>query len=901
MMEKSFALDMGKGVICKGLLFLFFFFFFPIVCYSQNSSLVLFPYEIQVGQELAGIQATFQGIVYNRMVNQEFELIPQQKVAQVLESNNIETLNVAEVQRLLRILGGGYGVYGTLTQQGSGFILKTLLVPAQGRAQEFTTTGLNFLELNIAVDAVISQLRGIIYKDRVLSSIIIRGNKHIGTEAILSRLPLSIGEIPTAKVIDEAVKALWAIGYFSDIKVHENRTPEGIQLEFTVVERPRITSIEIVGNEKLTAKDIRDVLVTRVGDVVNEQALSQEKQKIIAEYKKKGYFDATIEQQIIPEGNTGRAILRIVCNEGEELFIDRVVIKGAKTIKPGVLKKNLAIQKRVLLSYITGTGVLQEEYLERDTTVLHSELLNRGYFDAKVYPPKVIRGSEGITVEFTIVEGPRYKVGDISFKGDLLLSMKELEKLAEMNELRRKKEYFNYSVMQADANRIAQSYGRYGFAFADVIPVTKIDRETRTVSIVYTISRGEKVFIRKTILEGNEKTRDNVILRDLFLSDGDVYNSSLLEISRDKLARTGYFSNVDAEIIPTDSPSEIDLKIKVKEQSTGSFNFGVGFSTYSRFGISASLSERNFFGKGYYASLSASLSSKRSLFSLSFTNPRLYDTKLGLGFDLYNIADEYPEFTRYSTGGVVRISYPLGYYTTIYASYRLEFYSIGDVSSTASSLIRSSIGRQWGSTLSTSIVRNTTNSYSFPSRGTISSIGFEYGGELIGGDNNYIKLTGEYQYFQKIVEPEYVFHVKTVGNVLLPNGSGREIPIFERLFIGGIDSVRGYTIDDMSPYDVAGEAIGGIYSWYANLEFVWLMFPEFGVAFVPFYDVGLNYDPRYAHGVSALKSIKQSTGLEIRWQSPLGLLRLAYGYPLNRSTRDERLKGRFEFSIGSFF
>lgn len=885
----------------KALFFVFFILFTPTFCYAQNKLVVLFPYEIHVGKELAGIQATFQSIIYNRMVNQEFELVPQQQVAKELERHSIESLDVAEVQRLLRSLGAGYGVYGVLTQQGSGFRLTTLLVPAQGKAQEFTTTGLSFLELNVAVDALVSQLRGILYKDRVLSSIVIRGNKHIGTEAILSRLPLSIGEIPTAKAIDEAVKALWAIGYFSDIKVHENRTAEGIQLEFTVVERPRITSIEIVGNKKLSAKDIRDVLITKVGDVVNEQALSQEKQKIIAEYKKKGYYDATVDQEIIPEGTSGRAILRIICNEGEELFIDRVIIKGAKTIKPGVLKKNLAIQKRVLLSYITGTGVLQEEYLERDTTVLLSELLNRGYFDAKVYPPKVIKGKEGITVEFTIVEGPRYKVGDISFKGDLLLSIKELEKLAQMNDLRRKNEYFNYSVMQEDAQRIAQSYGRYGFAFADVIPVTKIDRDSRTVSIVYTISRGEKVFIRKTILEGNEKTRDNVILRDLFLSDGDVYNSSLLEISRDRLARTGYFSNVDAEIIPTDSPSEVDLKIKVKEQSTGSFNFGIGFSTYSKFGISASLSERNFFGKGYYASLSASFSSKRSLFSLSFTNPRLYDTKLGIGFDLYNIADEYPEFTRYSTGGVLRISYPLGYYTTFYASYRLEFYSIGDVSSTASSLIKSSVGKQWGSTLSASIVRNTTDSYSFPSRGTISSIGFEYGGQLIGGDNNYIKFIGEYQYFQKIVEPEYVFHVKTVGNALLPNGSGKSIPIFERLFIGGIDTVRGYTIDDMSPYDVAGEAIGGIYSWYANLEFVWLMFPEFGVALVPFYDVGFNYDPEYSNGVSLAKNIKQSAGLEIRWQSPLGLLRLAYGYPLDRSTRNERLKGRFEFSIGSFF
>lgn len=870
---------------------------------QQDAKVIaLFPFQVLVSEELAGVERSFGTLLRSAFEKGECALAPAEKVQEVLEQADVDTLDVAAVRTLLQKMPAEYALYGKLEQQGELFSITALLVPKQGKPQEFNATSIALIEINSALNALMVQVRSFVYKEDTVSSILIRGNTNISSDAILSRLPLSVGEIPTKKSIDAAVKLLWSLGYFSDIQVEENTTESGKQLVFTVQEFPRIGVIELVGNKELSTKNIRELLVSKVGDVVNKESIAEEKRKILEEYRKKGFYKATVQDEIVPDPKEkSKAILRFTFNEGARLYIDSVVINGAKSVKPSVLRKNFAIQPRTLLSLLTGTGVLQDEFLERDSTVLLSELLNRGFFDAKVFPPEVKIRPEGLVIVFNIIEGPRYRVKDVSYKGDLLFSVKKLRSLAHVERLVKKKEYFNYSVMQEDAQRIAKSYGEYGFAFADVIPVTNVDREKHEVSIVYTITRGEKVYIRKTVLEGNTKTRDNVILRDLFLADGDVYNSKLLGYSKDRLARTGYFESVETEIVPTSSPSEVDLKITVKERSTGSFNFGVGFSTYSKFGISASLSERNLFGKGYYGAISASISSKQSLYSLSFTNPRLYDTNLGVGFDLYNLSDEYPDFTRNSTGGRVRLSYPLGYFTTLYASYTLEYYTITDIFAGASPYLRSFAGSQWGSTLNLEIVRNTTDSYSFPSRGTISRLSLSYGGKYLGGDNNFFSVSGEYQFFIKIVEPQYVFHVKNYGIAILNNGTGLPIPIFEREYIGGINTVRGYTITDMSPYDSYRDSIGGVYAWYANVEFVWLVLPQFGFAIVPFYDVGFNYDPKYAHGKHVEDYIKQSVGLELRWQSPLGLLRLAYGYPLNKDVFGKRLDGRFEFSIGSFF
>ncbi|MGL4722102.1 MAG: outer membrane protein assembly factor BamA [Desulfovibrionaceae bacterium] len=867
----------------------------------SNTVFAIFPFDISVSRELEGIRANFPSLFATRISQQDFSIIPYKDVQEYLTNNAIESVNTTLIATLLPKLQANYGIYGSLIQDGPGFTLRVLLLSSKGLVKEFSSTHPSFIELNIALDTMVKNIQNELFKNNLIESITIVGNKFIEEAAILSRLPIAIGDIPTARNIDLAIKSLWNMGYFNDIKVSEKKDSKGISLIFHVVEKPRITTIQFSGNKEISTKKLRELLVSQVGEVAQDSKMTEDKDKMLAEYRKKGFYNASIEEKIVSQEDASQATLEINIKEGEKLYIKKIVINGLKTVKASALQKNFAMKKRTPISFITGTGIFQEEFLERDTTILLTEMLNLGYFDAKVFPPEVKIENQGLTIVFTVIEGARYKIGTISFKGDILESTKKLFALSELTILRDKKDFFNYSVMQQDAQRISQSYGVYGFAFADTIPITKVDRDNYTVDVTYTITRGEKVYIRSTILDGNNKTRDNVILRDLFLSDGDVYNSGYLELSKDRLARTGFFSKVETEILPTENPSEVDLKVKVVEQSTGSLNFGFGFSTYSKFGVSASLSERNLFGKGYTGSLSASFSSKQALYALSFTNPRIYDTKLGLGFDLYNISDEFPDFTKTSTGGRIRMSYPLGIYTTLYSGYRLEYYTIEDVDPFASNIIKRNIGSEWGSTVDMQIVRNTTNSYSFPSRGTINTIGFEYGGMYLGGDNNFFKIFGEHQFFVKILEPEYVVHFKAYAAALTENGTDRPIPAFERLYIGGINSVRGYTISDMSPHDSQGEAIGGIYVWYVNLEFVWLALPEFGLGIVPFYDIGMNYDPEFSKIFRKGDTIQQSVGLELRWQSPLGLLRLAYAFPLNKSTTGSRLDPRFEFSIGSFF
>ena len=461
-------------------------------------------------------------------------------------------------------------------------------------------------------------------------------------------------------------------------------------------------------------------------------------------------------------------------------------------------------------------------------------------------------------------------------------------------------DYFDVEVLQNDVKALTDFYSDYGYAFADIDVRPQPRADAGVVDVVYTVKPGERQYIRRVEVEGNNRTRDNVILREMRLADGQQFSGAKMRRSAQRLEKTRYFSEVNPTVVPTGVPGEVDLKMGVKETETGVVSVGFGYSTYDKFGVMASITENNLFGRGYTLGLSGYTSSSEQYLEASFVNPRVFDTYWGFSVSPYGIDEEWSYFYKRSVGVRLGLFHPIGEYTNVNFGYKFERYNLYHMADNASRIIRAYKGEHWASTVSMGVTRDTTNKASFPTEGTRVSFNVQYGGPWTGGDDSFFKPIFEAGFYYGLNDTN-IFHVRgRVGAVYKADGD-KTVPVFERFWIGGIRSIRGFSYDDISPRDPeTGETIGSDRMGYANIEYIWVVKPEIGLAFVPFYDIGFNADS--AQCSSVFDKVYSSAGLEVRWRSPMGDLRFAYGYPLSENADGTRRNsGRFEFSMGQAF
>lgn len=886
---------------------------------SSSPAVLVLPFQANAGPELPNAQQAIPEMILRHMQDQGLSVVPMQRATALLRQSNLETVNLETARRLGRSIGAKLVVYGAFNQLGDGFTMETRMAPVDaGEAipasyERQTLLALDECAQNIATRAAESlgpvQTRlpqsqsgfvpmGTSAGTGGLADVRVQGTEILDPDTVLMRLSIRKGDRPDGQAINDEVKRIWDMGYFSDVQAHM----QGDVLIFTVVEKPRIDSILVQGNHDLDSEEVIAAMGTKPGSVLNEQVLADDLQKIAELYHKEGYYLAKANYHLQDRpGNRGGAILVIDVEEGNKLYIKDVIIEGLEQIDRDDMEKYLSLKPRHMFSWLTGSGVLKDEYLERDTNAIAAYGLNEGFMDIQVAAPTVSYDPDGIVVTFIVHEGPRYKIRDVKFGGDIIDNEDAMLDVVEMDDWKKDKEYFSVTVMQEDTKRLTDYYGDYGYAFAEVdTRVMKADDGSEQVDIGYLVNKKQKVFIRRLSVEGNTKTRDNVILREMRLGDGDQYEGAKMRRSTERLNRLRYFSAVDMELVPTENPDEVDLKVKVKEAPTGALMGGIGYSTYYDVGVTASIMERNLFGRGYWLQLQGFFSWRRTSGVLSFTNPRVYDTELSLGNDLYYTHDYWDDFTKDTIGDTIRAAYPLGEYTSFGLAYRLERYDLYDVDEGASPYISDYKGVNWTSALSARLTRDTTNSRERPTSGTITRLWVEYGGGGLGGTDNFIKAVGDWQGFWS-VNPENTFHVRArLGGVF--QNTDDPVPVFERFWIGGMDSIRGYAYSDISPrdYKYGGEQIGGDRMGVLNVEYVWTFEKEMGLSVVPFFDAGFNIDAK-TMGNDWDKYIVYSTGLELRWRSPMGDLRIAYGIPLVQDYDGEIESGRLEFSMGQFF
>ncbi len=917
----------------------------PLQAQAAEKTVLVLPFGIQAGPSMPNAKDTVPQTIVDKLRAQGMDTVSMERAKELLSNANLTTINVAMAHQLGLQAGADMVIYGRFSQQeGGGFSMDTMLVPVAVESRpvparfqrqslaEFddaaaqlasrasatlkpapaaapaavpeVTPGVEPATPAEPVRSASEQLVPMRTSGAGITDVQVRGLKNIERDVILMRLTIRRGDSPDADAINEEVKRLWEMGYFTDVQAHM----EGSVLVFDVVEKPRIEAIVIEGTDEIDKEDVETAMMTRTGNVLNEQTLAEDLQRIKEVYSKEGHYLAKVTYRVQQAVDPRSAVLVITIDEGNKLYVTEVKVDGLKDLQQSDMEKYMALRERTIISWITGTGVLKEEYLERDTNAIAAYALTQGYIDVQVGSPEVNYEEDGIHVIFPVNEGPRYNVKEVGFGGDLLETEENMLKLIEMPGWRDDKGYFNVTIMQDDAKLLQNWYNDHGYAYAEVdtrVVKNEGEGEENTVNVVYVINKKQKIYVRRLLVEGNEKTRDNVILREMRLGDGDPYEGAKLRRSTERLTKLRYFDHVDTELVPTESEDMVDLKIKVKEGNTGALMAGVGYSTYFDVGVSASIMERNLFGRGYNLALSGFFSWRRTSGTLSFANPRLYDTNLSFGNDLYYMHDYWDSFTRDTLGDTIRLAYPIGEYTSVGVSYRLERYEIYDVESTASPYITDYKGINWTSAVGARLVRDTTDKRDSPTRGTIFRVSGEWGGGGLGGTDNFFKVIGDWQGFYTPKE-NHTLHLRARLGAVFQNTDSK-IPVFERFYVGGMDTVRGYSYTDASPrsrdprYDQ--DVIGGDRMGVANFEYVFTFQEDMGLAIVPFFDIGFNYSSDDGGELEwdFDKNWVYSTGLELRWRSPMGDLRIAYGIPLKEDFDGEYESGRLEFSMGQFF
>lgn len=875
---------------------------------AQAVTVAVLPFGVNADPDLAYLKNSLPDLVAGKLRDAGFNVVAPEAVDQALHKKGAQTLDLKTAKDLALLTGANYAVYGTLNQLGESLSLDARVVEAfdaRPPAQLFVSKD-GLINLLPAVDELVERMRLELLRKEVITEIGVEGNNVLDKDVVLMRLGVRKGDVFDVKAINTELHRVYDLGYFEDVRVVVRDVPGGKKLVFVVEEKPLIQAMGAKGAKEISEDDILAAVSTKKGAVLNPKLLSDDLNAIRELYRKKGFYKAQVDYQL--EGQDKRQKrLTFVIDEGHKLAIKGITITGADQLDPSDIKGQLALKEEGWFSFITKSGILKEEMLERDAAAIEAFYGNRGFVDVKVGQPEVDIRDDGIYINFNVQEGSRYKMGKVSFEGDLIEAPDKLAAAIVAPKMAAEDKFFDRSALRDDRQKLIEFYTNYGFAYAEADVRLNTLPENKTVDVAFIMSKHQKVYIRRVILEGNSKTRDNVILRQMRLTDGDQFSGKALRRSQERLQKMDYFAEVDIQPVPTGNPNEMDLKVKVKDKPTGAISGGAGYSSYDGVFFTANVQERNLFGKGYVLGVSGKWGSKTTAYVMSFFNPRVNDSQLGAGVDLYNRSEDYINFSKDTTGGILKTVYPLGEYTDLYSNYRFDYYKIYNVANNTASSIQSMTGYRTSSVVSVSAVRDTTNNRMNPTSGTINTLSFSNGGGFIGGDDNFVKYIADSHYYMPVWK-DTVFHWR--GQIgLVHQNSDSDIPVFERFFLGGIENVRGYSTRKISSSDDdnPSDRIGGTKEFFTNFEYLFPISKEFGITGVLFFDAGNTWkeneamfsaskiqgDP--APGMNLYKSI----GPGIKYQSPMGPLQVYYGYGLDKLEGSGRQK--FEFSFGQQF
>ncbi len=773
---------------------------------------------------------------------------------------------------------------------------------------------------------------------RPIERVQFRGNRKVEDDAIRVQLLSKPGTLFDASKMREDIRAMWKMGFFADVNVEAEVGATGaLTLTFAVKEKPSIRKVLVAGNQELELSKINEVIDLELDTIVDIGKIKKNREKIADQYVQKGFYLATVDYEIKPV-NEAEVDVWFKVDEKAKVKIRDVQFIGNHSISDDELRLAISTRRQDALSFVNESGVYSQEAFERDLLLVSAHYWDRGYANVKVGTPqlRLSRDKEYMYLSIPIDEGPVFSIGTVNFKGDLIGSAAD-----NLSKIRmRPGVTFSRTQIAEDREKLSAYYQDQGYAYANVLPLTKVDLPTRKISLTYEVARGKRAYFERINIRGNAKTRDKVIRREMKISEGELFNNTNLETSKRRITALGYFENVVVSTKRGSSDEFVEVNVEVSERPTGTFQIGAGFSSVENFIAQAQISQNNLFGRGQTLAVQAQLSSLRQLFLLRFVEPYLLDTHWTFGFDLYNQSQGFGTFFRNSSGGQLTWGYPLSYEARAFLIYKLEDVSIttgtggiANLGATSAPIASTSVANLFRggvtSSVRASLAWDSRNNRLFPTGGWYETAFAEIASQYTGSQNKFLGWGGFVRHYHELWGP-FVLHVNgELGVTTSTDPLG--VPISERYLVGGIYDIRGYAPRSLGPQLVTqlpgdvGQSLGrlplgGNLQIIFNSEVEFPLFKKVGISGVVFYDMGnaYNLEDRYCSGLQRKNSsisikfdpcfrgfdslttgLRKSVGFGFRWFSPIGPLRFEWGIPLDPQLNEDPLV--FEFTIGNFF
>ena len=852
--------------------------------YAQEiKKITVIPFEIYS----KGDKAALKNNIYRQLTDElrKEKLVSLRSADELLSSTD----KISEKQAIAtgRFLGSDFVLTGSVTQFGESINIDAKMIDLQtgkdlpavsvaGKEAAGIANLANQLKIEILSGA------GLIQK---IAKIEIKGNRKIEASAIIQQIKSKPGKPLIQAYITEDIKTIFKMGFFQDVSAEVAKNEEGNVITFIVKEKGLVSEIRIEGNKAIDKDDIIGALTIKARQTLSQEKIKSDLEKIKALYDNKGYYNAEIIDRVEKDGEKD---FRVVINikENSQLYVKTISFEGNEAFAAKELKNMMSTNEKGLLSFITDSGLLKRDLLRQDVSKLTAYYYNNGFIHAQIGEPEITHDTKWIYVKVKIQEGKKFKIGKTEISGDLLEKPR-----AELQQSLKTKEGATYDRegILRDIDSLTQACNDEGYANADVSPKINVRDKEQLVDVDFNIKKEGLVFFHRINITGNSVTRDKVIRRQLDIIEGDLYSSSKLKTSYTNLNRLRYFEEVDFQTEKGPDKTLMDVNIRVKEKNTGMFMIGAGYSAVDQAIVMAQVTQQNFLGRGQILSLKASLGSTTNMYELSFTEPWLFDIPLWLKYDIWKYKKEYDSYNWDSRGTGFTLSYPLWKKISGNIGYKITIDEIQDINySTAPWYIKAQAGETTTSAVTVGLGLDTTDDNMFPTTGMRANTFVQEAGGPLGGDSNFTKLgLNAASYYS--LPLKMVFGVR--GRIGYITGhDGKDVPIFERYVLGGLSTIRGLRylgIDGSGTSDV----LGGTSMLVLSGEIVFPLVKEAGMKGVVFYDTGNTWDGQYR-----LNDLRQTVGVGIRWYSPIGPLRLEYGYVLDRKVNEGT--GRIEFSIG---
>ncbi|MBI1847285.1 MAG: outer membrane protein assembly factor BamA [Candidatus Rokubacteria bacterium] len=718
----------------------------------------------------------------------------------------------------------------------------------------------------------------------IIKELTVEGNRRVQEAVILGRVQSKLGTAFNPALLSEDVRAVFALGFFDDVRLKVEDFEGGVKVTFDVVERPFVRDVGFTGNKKVTTVDLQEKIDLKLGSVYNPVDVQKAIEKLKEKYEEEGYYEVQITPNVEKFAD-GDVRLTFAINEGRRMTIDTIVIRGNRAFTAAEVKDALATQER---QFFILRGTIQRQKLDEDVERILQLYNDHGYIQARVegHEVTVDRERARVTLTFTVVEGPQYRVSEIRINGVTLLPVSDVRRALRIKE----GEVFGRGRLRDSLKSVEDLYSTIGRASADVTPRTDPDPATAKVAVTLEINEGPEVYVERINIAGNTRSQDKILRREIPMVEGDLFTLQKMNWAKARLTNLGYFESVNVGTQPGSDKTKIIVNIDVTERPTGLFSIGGGYSSVDNFVGTIDLAQRNFLGKGWEAAVRIRAGAQTQQGMISFTEPWMFDRPLSAGFDLYSTQRIFTEYNYNSLGTTLRMSHPFLDYWRWFTSYRISQDRITHLTPAASEALLAQTGKRITSAIGGSVVRDTRDNGVATNKGGLFSVATDLAG--LGGDAHFVKAVATATYFK----PIWLGHILS-GRVEGAAGwslTDEPLPIFERYYLGGPNSVRSFKFRRISPLDENGNRIGGSSELLGNVEYIVPL--PFNIRLAGFFDVGNVYGFGTTFDPSELK---QAVGGGMRWISPFGPIRLDYGINANRRKGEDF--GTFNFSVGSPF